>query len=58
MIMAMMRLDRATGKEELIWTPDMDEVDALEEIEAFLESIGEEIVRGIDEKSLMYIFKL
>ena len=55
MIMAMVKIDRETKERELLWTPDMNEIEPMEEIEAALAHFGDEIVYGVNENNEEYV---
>lgn len=47
-VMAMVLINKETKERELLWTPDLDEVNADEEIRAALTHFGDEIIEEDD----------
>lgn len=61
MIMAMVRIDKETKERELVWTPDMNEIDPEEEIEAALDYYGDVTIKtdnGITGEKYDIIFEM
>jgi hypothetical protein len=44
MTMAMMMIDKETKERQLLWTPDMNEIDVKDEIYSALDSFGDTVI--------------
>ena len=61
MLMAMVRIDKETKERELVWTPDMNEINPEEEIEAALNYYDDVVIRtedGITGEKYHIVFEL